>query len=381
MKNVTNLFIGAALIVSMASCTKPEPSVFTPIADKIDTANYSKVIDGEQVSLFTLKSGKIGMKVTNYGARVVALCVPAKDGKPVDVALGYNSIDEYVNNKEYFFGAAIGRYGNRIGDARFKLDSVEYTLAANDGKNHLHGGVKGYYDVVWKAKQLSDSKIEFTYLSANGEEGYPGNLSITMTYELTPAGEFKIDYKATTDQKTVCNLTNHTYFNLSGEGSETINDHLLTFNADNFTPVDSTLIPTGEILPVAGTPMDFSKATAIGERVDADFAQLKYGKGYDHNWVINKKGEGVELAATVVSPVTGIKLEVLTDQPGIQFYGGNFLDAVVSGKSGKPYVFRSAFCLETQHFPDSPNKPEFPSVVLEPGQTYTHTCIYKFSVQ
>ena len=381
MKNVTNLFIGAALIVSMASCTKPEPSVFTPIADKIDTANYSKVIDGEQVSLFTLKSGKIGMKVTNYGARVVALCVPAKDGKPVDVSLGYNSIDEYVNNKEYFFGAAIGRYGNRIGDARFKLDSVEYTLAANDGKNHLHGGVKGYYDVVWKAKQLSDSKIEFTYLSANGEEGYPGNLSITMTYELTPAGEFKIDYKATTDQKTVCNLTNHTYFNLSGEGSETINDHLLTFNADNFTPVDSTLITTGEILPVAGTPMDFSKATAIGERVDADFAQLKYGKGYDHNWVINKKGEGVELAATVVSPVTGIKLEVLTDQPGIQFYGGNFLDAVVSGKSGKPYVFRSAFCLETQHYPDSPNKPEFPSVVLEPGQTYTHTCIYKFSVQ
>ncbi len=381
MKNVTNLFIGAALIVSMASCTKPEPSVFTPIADKIDTANYSKVIDGEQVSLFTLKSGKIGMKVTNYGARVVALCVPAKDGKPVDVSLGYNSIDEYVNNKEYFFGAAIGRYGNRIGDARFKLDSVEYTLAANDGKNHLHGGVKGYCDVVWKAKQLSESKIEFTYLSANGEEGYPGNLSITMTYELTPAGEFKIDYKATTDQKTVCNLTNHTYFNLSGEGSETINDHLLTFNADNFTPVDSTLITTGEILPVAGTPMDFSKATAIGERVDADFAQLKYGKGYDHNWVINKKGEGVELAATVVSPVTGIKLEVLTDQPGIQFYGGNFLDAVVSGKSGKPYVFRSAFCLETQHYPDSPNKPEFPSVVLEPGQTYTHTCIYKFSVQ
>lgn len=381
MKNVTNLFIGAALVVSMASCTKPEPSVFTPVADKIDTANYSKVIDGEQVSLFTLKSGKVGMKVTNYGARVVALCVPAKDGKPVDVSLGYNSIDEYVNNKEYFFGAAIGRYGNRIGDARFKLDSVEYTLAANDGKNHLHGGVKGYYDVVWKAKQLSESKIEFTYLSANGEEGYPGNLSITMTYELTPAGEFKIDYKATTDQKTVCNLTNHTYFNLSGEGSETINDHLLTFNADNFTPVDSTLITTGEILPVAGTPMDFSKATAIGERVDADFAQLKYGKGYDHNWVINKKGEGVELAATVVSPVTGIKLEVLTDQPGIQFYGGNFLDAVVSGKSGKPYVFRSAFCLETQHYPDSPNKPEFPSVVLEPGQTYTHTCIYKFSVQ
>jgi len=381
MKNVTNFLIGAAVVLSLGSCTQPKPSVFTETVDKIDSANYSKVIDGEQVSLYTLKSGNIGMKVTNYGARVVALCVPGKDGKQVDVALGYNSIDEYVNNKEYFFGAAIGRYGNRIGDARFSLDSVEYTLAANDGKNHLHGGVKGYCDVVWKANQLSDSKVEFTYLSANGEEGYPGNLSITMTYELTPAGEFKIDYKATTDQKTVCNLTNHTYFNLSGEGSETINDHLLTFNADNFTPVDSTLIPTGEILPVAGTPMDFTKATAIGERVDADFVQLKYGKGYDHNWVINKKGEGVELAATVVSPVTGIKLEVLTDQPGIQFYGGNFLDAAVSGKLGKPYVFRSAFCLETQHFPDSPNKPEFSSVVLEPGQTYTHTCIYKFSIQ
>jgi aldose 1-epimerase len=381
MKNVSNLLIGAALVVSMASCTKTQPSVFTETVDKIDVANYSKVIDGEQVSLYTLKSGNIGMKVTNYGARVVALCVPGKDGKPVDVALGYNSVDEYVNNKEYFFGAAIGRYGNRIGDARFSLDSVEYTLAANDGKNHLHGGVKGYCDVVWKANQISESKIEFTYLSANGEEGYPGNLSITMTYELTPADEFKIDYKATTDQKTVCNLTNHTYFNLSGEGNETINDHLLTIYADSTTPVDPTLIPTGEIAPVAGTPMDFTKATAIGERVDADFEQLKFGKGYDHNWVINKKGEGIELAATVVSPVTGIKLDVLTDQPGIQFYGGNFLDAAVSGKSGKPYVYRSAFCLETQHFPDSPNKPEFPSVVLEPGQTYTHTCIYKFSIQ
>lgn len=381
MKNLTNFFIGAAVLLSLGSCTQPKPSVFTETVDKIDSANYSKVIDGEQVSLFTLKSGNIGMKVTNYGARVVALCVPGKDGKPVDVALGYNSIDEYVNNNEYFFGAAIGRYGNRIGDARFNLDSVEYPLAANNGKNHLHGGVKGYFDVVWKAKQLSESKVEFTYLSVDGEEGYPGNLSITMTYELTPDGEFKIDYKATTDQKTLCNLTNHTYFNLSGEGSETINDHLLTFNADNFTPVDSTLITTGEILPVAGTPMDFSKATVIGDRVDADFVQIKYGKGYDHNWVINKKGEGVELAATVVSPVTGIKLEVLTDQPGIQFYGGNFLDAAVTGKSGKPYVFRSAFCLETQHFPDSPNKPEFPSVVLEPGQTYTHTCIYKFAIQ
>jgi aldose 1-epimerase len=244
--------------------------------------------------------------------------------------------------------------------------------------NHLHGGPKGYYDVVWTANQLSNSKIVFTYTSPDGEQGYPGKLDITMTYELTADNGLKIEYSATTDKATICNLTNHSYFNLSGEGAETINDHLLMINASNFTPVDSTLIPTGELTPVAGTPMDFTKPIAIGARVKEEYQQLKFGGGYDHNWVINKQGEGVEMVATLESPVTGIKMEVYTDQPGIQFYGGNFLDGDI-GKSGKPYAYRSALCLETQHFPDSPNKPQFPSTLLLPGQKYSHTCIYKFS--
>ncbi len=378
MKKVFNLFLAVSILFLLGSCNKTNP--FTETANNIKVESFNKTIDGANVSLYELKgTNGIAMKVTNYGARVVALCVPDKNGNPVDVALGYNSVDEYINNVENFFGASIGRYGNRIGDAKFSLDSVEYTLAANDGKNHLHGGVKGYCDVVWNANKISDSKIEFTYLSADGEEGYPGNLNITMTYELTPANEFKIEYKATTDKKTICNLTHHSYFNLSGEGSETINDHILTINADNTTPVDSTLIPTGEIISIKGTPMDFTVPTAIGERADADFQQLKYGKGYDHNWVLNRTGSGIETAAIVESPVTGIKMEVLTDQPGLQFYAGNFLDGGVTGKSGKPYKFRSGFCLETQCFPDSPNKPQFPSVVLEPGQDYYHVCIYKFS--
>ncbi|MBP7506220.1 MAG: galactose mutarotase [Prolixibacteraceae bacterium] len=378
MKQVINLFLAVSILFLLGSCNKTGP--FTETANNIKVESFNKTIDGANVSLYELKgTNGIAMKVTNYGARVVALCVPDKNGNPVDVALGYNSVDEYINNTENFFGAAIGRYGNRIGDAKFSLDSVEYILAANDGKNHLHGGVKGYCDVVWNANQVSDSKIEFTYLSVDGEEGYPGNLNIKMTYELTPANEFKIEYKATTDKKTICNLTHHSYFNLSGEGSETINDHILTINADNTTPVDETLIPTGEIVSIKGTPMDFTSPTAIGERADADFQQLKYGKGYDHNWVLNRKGSGIETAAVVESPITGIKMEVLTDQPGIQFYAGNFLDGGVSGKSGKPYKFRSGFCLETQHFPDSPNKPQFPSVVLEPDQEYYHVCIYKFS--
>ncbi len=378
MKKVLNILLIAVLLLSFGSCKKV--SVFTDVVEKIDAANFTKVIDGQQVSLYELKGvNGISMKVTNYGARVVALCVPDKNGNLVDVVMGYSSVDEYINNVENFFGATIGRYGNRIGDAKFMLDSVEYQLAANDGKNHLHGGVKGYCDVVWKANQVSDSKIEFSYLSADGEEGYPGNLNIVMTYELTPDNEFKIEYKANTDKKTICNLTHHTYFNLSGEGSETINDHLLQILADNTTPVDPTLIPTGEIVSLLGTPMDFTAPTAIGERADADFEQLKYGNGYDHNWVLNKQDSGVELAAVVESPVTGIKMEVLTDQPGIQFYAGNFLDGGVSGKSGKPYSFRSGLCLETQHFPDSPNKSNFPSTVLEPGDNYYHVCIYKFS--
>jgi aldose 1-epimerase len=378
MKSINYLLIILLTAVVFTGCSMPSP--FTKTADSITDAAFQKSIDGKQTNLYTLTNGNgMGMKVTNFGARVVTLCVPDKNGKPVDVVTGYNTLDEYINQPEQFFGATIGRYGNRIGKATFKIDNTTYQLAANNGVNHLHGGPKGYFKVIWNAEKVSESKIVFTYNSKDGEEGYPGNLAITMTYELTPSNEFKIEYAATTDKATICNLTNHTYFNLSGEGSETINNHLLMINASAYTPVDSTLIPTGEIATVSGTPMDFTQPTLIGKRVNSDFQQLKFGGGYDHNWVINKQSEGIELAASLLSPITGIKMEVYTDQPGIQFYGGNFLTGKNSGKVGKPYVFRSALCLETQHFPDSPNKPQFPTVLLLPGQRYSHICIYKFS--
>lgn len=371
-----------ALLSITTSCTEKKPSVLTPTVEAIDAAKFQKEVDGKQVDLYTLVGANgIAMKVTNYGARVVALCVPDANGNPVDVAFGYDNIDDYINLPENFFGAAIGRYGNRIGDAKFTLNETEYQLNNNDGKNHLHGGTVGYCDVVWNAEKVSDSKIVFTYLSPDGEEGYPGNLEITMTYELTEDNAFRIDYVATTDAPTVCNLTHHSYFNLSGEGAETINDHILMIKADKGTPVDNTLIPTGEIASLEGTPFDFTTPTEIGSRLNSDDVQLSYGGGYDHNWVLNREMDGIELAASVYSPITKINMDVLTDQPGLQFYGGNFLNGSVSGKQGKPYNYRSGLCLETQHFPDSPNKPDFPTTTLLPGDTYKHVCIYKFSIK
>jgi len=374
--------LSLVLTVVMMSCQpKSKPSVFTPAVQKINPEKFAQTVDGKQVKLYTLVGQNgIGLKVTNYGARIVALCVPDKNGKPTDVVLGYDNLNDYINRPQTYFGAAIGRYANRIGDAKFTLDGVNYNLVANDGKNSLHGGPKGYFAVVWNAKKLSDSKIQFTYHSPDMEEGYPGDLDVTVTYELTPQNGLKIDYKATTDKETVLNLTNHSYFNLSGEGSKTILDHVMMLNADSITPVDSTLIPTGIIESVTGTPFDFTKPTPIGERINADNTQLKYAGGYDHNWVLNNKSNDVALAATVYSPVSGIQMDVLTDQPGIQFYTGNFLNGQEIGKSGKPYERRSAFCLEVQHYPDSPNKPQFPTTTLKPGQTYQHECIYRFSV-
>lgn len=371
------------VFVAIVSCNKKlDTTVFTDAVNAIDQVDFQQTIDGKKVDLYTLVGeNRIGMKVTNFGARIVALCVPDQNEKPVDVVFGYNKLDDYLNNPEYFFGAAIGRYGNRICEGKFSIDSVSYQLNQNNGKNALHGGPKGYYNVVWDAKKVSDTKIEFTHLSADGEEGYPGNLNVTMTYELTAENGLLITYSATTDKATVCNLTHHSYFNLSGEGAETINDHILMINADNTTPVDSTLIPTGEIAYVSGTPFDFTAPMAIGSRVNDVDTQLMYGMGYDHNWVLNREGEGVQLAASLYSPITKIKMEVLTDQPGLQFYGGNFLDGVVSGKLGIPYTFRSGLCLETQHFPDSPNQPQFPGATLLPGETYSHICEYRFSIE
>ncbi|MDI3548642.1 MAG: aldose 1-epimerase [Halanaerobiales bacterium] len=340
------------------------------------------MVDGKPADLFVLEnSNHLEMKVTNYGGIVVSLVVPDRDGNMDDIVLGYNQLEAYVKHNPYF-GAIIGRYGNRIGNAQFTLEGQKYTLAKNEGENNLHGGIKGFDKVVWDAKPVMDDDyvgLILKYLSKDGEEGFPGNLDVTVKYILNNDNEFRIDYRATTDKTTIVNLTNHSYFNLTGEGSGDILGHEVVINAERFTPVDETLIPTGELAPVEGTPMDFRIPTAIGARIDADYEQLKIGKGYDHNFVLNKDQEGaMTLAATAYEPASGRFMEVFTTEPGMQFYTGNFLNGMI-GKSGKPYNFRNAFCFETQHFPDSPNKPEFPSVVLRPGEEYKTTTIYKFS--
>ncbi|ACU57987.1 aldose epimerase family protein [Chitinophaga pinensis] len=392
MKNIFPLLTVAAA-VSFSACqsgTKTDNNTADSMSTKQDSlsqgqisdAKFDTTIDGKQVKLYHLKGkGNIQVAITNYGAKIVSLLAPDKQGQLADVELGYDNAAQYVSTKERYYGGIVGRYGNRIAKGKFKVDGKEYTLATNNGVNHLHGGKVGFNDVVWDAEQPNDHTLKLHYVAKDGEEGYPGNLDITLTYELTDSNEVKIDYKATTDKATVVNLTNHSFFNLHGAGNGDINDHIMYINADKFTPVDSTLIPTGKLQAVKGTPMDFTTPTKIGERVDADFEQLKFGKGYDHNYVLNKKGKELSLAATVEEPTSGRTLEVWTTEPGVQFYGGNFLDGTDKGKEGKSYVHRGAFCLETQHFPDSPNKPTFPSVVLKPGETYTSTCVYKFGVK
>ena len=342
---------------------------------------FGKTAEG-QVDLYTLTNRNgIEVRITNYGGRVVSLLAPDRHGKMADVVLGFDDLDDYVGNNP-FFGALVGRYANRIAKARFTLDGVEYKLAQNNGPNSLHGGLKGFDKVIWAARELSKDPptLELTYVSQDGEEGYPGKLTAKVVYTLTDNNEFRIDYTATTDKDTVLNLTNHSYFNLAGQGNGDILKHEITINADRFTPVDATLIPTGELRQVQGTPFDFHQATAIGARINADDEQIKFGQGYDHNFVLNHTGHGLSLAARVMEPESGRVMEVLTTQPGMQFYTGNFLDGTVHGKGGKVYGRRSAFCLETQHFPDSPNQPKFPSAELKPGQTYRQTTVYKFSM-
>lgn len=347
----------------------------------IDKSKFDKVVDGKQVALFTLKNrhGTVA-EITNYGGKVVSLWLPDRQGNYEDIVLGHDNIEDFVNAKEKYFGALIGRYGNRIANGKFTLNGKQYVLATNNGANALHGGNKGYDAVVWDAKQLNEQTLELSYLSKDGEEGYPGNLTIRVVYQLTDANALKVEYWATTDQSTVVNLTHHSFFNLHGAGNGTINDHLLQINAPYYTPVDEGLIPTGEIATVEGTPFDFQKLIAIGERVEEKDRQLKYGMGYDHNFVINQSTEGLHYAAKVVEPVSGRSMEVYTNEPGLQFYGGNFLDGSIIGKRNRPYKFRTAFCLETQHFPDSPNQPHFPSTQLDPGEEYYSICVYKFSV-
>lgn len=341
---------------------------------------FEKTLDGMQVHFYTLKNkNNVKAEFTNYGARLISLLVSDKNGNMIDVVLGHDSLSGYAKPGESFFGTTIGRYGNRIGKAKFALDGKTYTLDANNGPNSLHGGSHGFHTKIWEGAQKDSQTIVFTYLSKDGDAGYPGNLNVKVTYTLTNDNALQIDYEATTDVNTVVNLTNHAYFNLNGAGSGTINDHELMINADNITPVDETLIPTGKLMKVEGTPFDFRKSTAIGSRInDSANAQIKNGKGYDHNFVLNGADGSLKQVCTVKGNVSGITMDVLTDQPGLQFYSGNFLNGTEIGKSGKAYQHRTALCLETQHFPDSPNQPSFPTTELKPGQTYKTTTVYKF---
>lgn len=340
-----------------------------------------QVAASDTLKLYSLANAN-GMKmdVTNYGGRIVTLFTPDKTGKLGDIVLGYDSLKEYLTGNLYF-GSLIGRYGNRIAKGKFSLNGKEYQLALNNGANALHGGPKGFHQVYWKIVSSSPNSVTMTYRSVDGEENYPGNLDVTVTYTLTDANELVIDYEAKTDQETVVNLTHHSFFNLASAGSGDVLNHEMTINANEFTPVDSTLIPTGELRKVKGTPFDFSAPRRIGEQIDQSDEQLKFGKGYDHNFVLRKKANEFSLAASVTEPGSGRTMEVWTTEPGLQFYSGNFLNGKDVGKGAKAYPFRSAFCLETQHFPDSPNHSNFPSTVLKPGETYKQKTVYKFGVK
>jgi aldose 1-epimerase len=370
--------IVAGAIVA-ASCTPSKP---VPEASKLKKQSFGKTATGDTADLYTL-ANKNGMEaaITNYGGIVVSLKVPDRNGKIDDVILGFDSLDGYLKEHPYF-GALVGRYGNRIAKGKFKLNGVEYTLARNNGENALHGGLKGFDKALWKARDVSTAdtpRLELTYVSKDGEEGYPGNLSVTVTYSLTDANELRIDYAATTDKDTVLNLTNHTYFNLAGQGNGDILKHQVSIAADRYTPIDAGLIPVGRLDKVEGTPFDFRQPHEIGERINQKDEQLVRGKGYDHNFVLNSGGGSLAPAARVYEASSGRVMEVLTDQPGLQFYTGNFLDGTLTGKGGKVYQQRYGFCMETQHFPDSPNQPAFPSTVLKPGAKYQTTTVYRFS--
>jgi aldose 1-epimerase len=348
----------------------------------ITKAPFGKTKNGESVDLYTLRN-RNGMetKITNYGGIVVSLTAPDLQNKFADVVLGYKTLEDYMNPPFPYFGAIIGRYGNRIAKGRFTLNGHEYKLAVNNGENHLHGGLIGFDKVVWTARETRSAAgpaLSLTYLSKDGEEGYPGNLRVTVVYTLTNNNELKVEYTATTDKDTVINLTHHSYFNLAGEGHSHILDHYLTLKASRFVPTDAGSIPTGQLKNVAGTPFDFRKEIPIGERIDQNDQQLKFGNGYDHTWVIDGRPGVLRLAAKVYEPITARIMEVWTTEPGVQFYTGNFLDNSRPGKSGRPYPRRSGFCLETQHYPDSPNRPNFPTTTLRKGATYRSTTIYRF---
>lgn len=388
MKQTLKSFFAAALVLAVAACNQPKQADSsaaqtdsTNATVQLDSSKFQKEIDGKKTNLYVLKNkNNMQAAFTNYGGRLVSLLVPDSTGKLVDVVVGFDSVESYEKSTEPYFGATIGRYGNRIAKGKFSLDGKQYTLFTNNGQNTLHGGKKGYQYVVWDAAQPNPQTLVLTYLSKDGEEGFPGNLNVKVTYSLTDDNELKMDYEATTDRKTVCNLTNHAFFNLNGEGSGTILDHVLQIYADQYTPVDTTLIPLGKNADVKGTPFDFTSPETIGKRIEENNDQLKAGKGYDHNFVLNgTKALGMTHAATVKGDKTGIVMDIYTQEPGLQFYSGNFMQSKNVFKGGAKDDFRTAIALETQHFPDSPNQPAFPTTVLNPGQTYKTSSIYKFA--
>ncbi len=351
-------------------------------SQEIKVRPFGETEEGEAVDLYTLVNSEgAQVEITNYGGIVVSLMMPDQEGEFDDIVLGFDTLDEYLEGHPYF-GATVGRYANRIANAEFTLDGETYTLTANDGPNHIHGGDQGFDRVVWLAQAHTASNgpvLRLYYVSEDGEEGYPGNLEVMVTYTLTNDNELRTDFHATTDAPTICNLTHHSYFNLAGEGD--ILDHVVMMPADHFTPVDEELIPTGEIQSVDGTPFDFREPTPIGARIDDDDEQLEQGGGYDHNWVYDKETGELTLLARVTEPESGRVMEVLSTKPGMQLYTGNFLDGSLTGKDGWVYEERHAFCMEPHYFPDSPNQPDFPSAVLRPGETYEHTIVYRFSVE
>jgi aldose 1-epimerase len=375
------VFSVIAVILFVLSCdgktetTEKSTEAKEQVKMSITKESFGKMPDGKQVDLYTLTNANgIQARISTYGATLVSLQLPDRQGKLADVALGFDTLDGYFTDHPYF-GVTAGRYANRIGGAKFTLNGVEYKLAANNGPNHLHGGIKGFDKVLWEAEQIQTADevgVKLTYMSKDGEEGYPGSLACVVIYTLNDDNELKISYEAITDKPTVVNLTNHTYWNLAGQGNGDILNHELMINADKYTPVDDGLIPTGEIKSVKDSPMDFTKPMPIGSRID------QVQGGYDHNYVLNRTGQGLSLCARVYEPTSGRVLEIYTTEPGVQFYSGNFLDGTIKGKAGKVYKKHYGFCLETQHFPDSPNKPEFPSVVLEPGQKYQTVTVHRF---
>ena len=372
------LLVGLSTLMLMACQQKPDK---VSTLSGLDPVKFSTEVNHSQTNLYTLKN-KSGMEVciTNFGGRIVSIMVPDKDGKMQDVVLGFDNIDDYIRIPSDF-GASIGRYANRIAQGRFVLDNDTIQLPQNNFGHCLHGGPQGWQYQVYDANLIDNTTLELTRLSPDGDENFPGNVTAKVTFKLSDDNALDIKYSATTDKKTIINMTNHSYFNLSGDPSQPATDHILYVNADNYTPVDSTFMTTGEIIPVKDTPMDFITPKAIGQDITKyDFVQLKNGNGYDHNWVLNTNGDITKPAARLTSPQSGITLEVYTNEPGIQVYTGNFLDGSIQGKKGITYNQRASVCLETQHYPDSPNKPQWPSVILEPGQTYNSECIFKFSI-